>query len=636
MAARRWRTRCCRSRFSGADEVTKVTALLYAFVASCSLAAAAAADEGVVLSVRPDGVVVDVSQMEDVRRGTKLGFVRENGEREETGQGRVLRVKDGQAVVKLAAKSIVKKGDLVVPCPDPNEDPYADLRGALAEIQDQGGAGGKGRKKAGRVQAVAGELQTALEARDEAVESGLCDMAPHDSQIAALAEDLEKASAARRSPSARAPSRGSRSAPADKAEESDEEETPKPKASAKARGQSTQEEPEAREEAEPDAAGERTARAPEPGSADEDTGTTAPSGARPEPEGQSELGTAIGALGRILGALQGSAKRGTADSQSAESEDTGTGAPGPDKDGLQGALDVIGKLADLVPSKSKRRAKPSEQAASEEPPAPSEEVSEPDVTSPSTEAPAPSEPPTAADPPSSGAAPADSASAPSSEGSTPPTAGAGTAPGDKRLPSSLGRILRERTVKATPPAESKPPTAAGPQSSVGSPASSASPPPAEGSRPPRVTTGTAPGDKRLPSSRDRILGDRTAKARPPAESKPPDKAPGTRPESRDAKSVTVAGRVIDSKGRPLAGARVAVGNVATTTKNDGRFELSNVKPGQYEVRVSATGFGSVKRTLSVRPDGRPLSFTLRAMQGAKEGQPTTSVRRPRKFGEIDE
>lgn len=100
--------------------------------------------------------------------------------------------------------------------------------------------------------------------------------------------------------------------------------------------------------------------------------------------------------------------------------------------------------------------------------------------------------------------------------------------------------------------------------------------------------------------------------------------------------MTVAGRVIDSKGRPLAGARVTVGNVATTTKNDGRFELSNVKPGQYEVSVSATGFGSVKRTLSVRPDGRPLSFTLRAVQGAKEGQPTTSVRRPRKFGEVDE
>ncbi len=421
--------------------MTRVTALLYALVASCSLAAAAAADDGVVLSVRPDGVVVDVSQMEDVRRGTKLGFVRENGEREETGQGRVLRVNDGQAVVKLAAKSVVKKGDLAVPCPDPNEDPYADLRSALAEIQEQAGAGGKGRKKAGGVQALAGELQTALEARDEAVESGLCDIAPHDSQIVALAEDLQKAAGARKSPSARAPGRGSRSAPAEEAEEPDAEETRKPKGSAKAPGRSAQEEPEAEAEAEPDAAGEQTAQAPAPGSADEDTGTTAPGGARPEPQGQSELGTAIGALGRIIGALQGSAKRGSADSQSAESEDTGTGAPA-EKDGLQGALDVIGKLADLVPSKSKPRAKAAEQAPSEQSPAPSEEVSEPDVASPSTEAPAPSEPPTAAGQPSSGDAPADSASAPSSEGSTPPSAG--TARGDKRLPSSLGRILRDR------------------------------------------------------------------------------------------------------------------------------------------------------------------------------------------------
>lgn len=100
--------------------------------------------------------------------------------------------------------------------------------------------------------------------------------------------------------------------------------------------------------------------------------------------------------------------------------------------------------------------------------------------------------------------------------------------------------------------------------------------------------------------------------------------------------MTVAGRVIDSKGKPLAGARVAVGDSATTTKKDGRFELSNVKPGQYEVNVSATGFGTVKRTLSVRPEGRQLSFTLRAVPAAKEGQPATSVKRPRKFGEVDE
>ena len=61
-----------------------------------------------------------------------------------------------------------------------------------------------------------------------------------------------------------------------------------------------------------------------------------------------------------------------------------------------------------------------------------------------------------------------------------------------------------------------------------------------------------------------------------------------------------------------------------------------VKPGQYDVSVSATGFGPVKRTLSVRPSGRPLNFTLRPVQAAKEGQPTTSIKRPRKFGEVDE
>jgi hypothetical protein len=471
--------------------VRTLTPLFYALLGSCSLAAAAAADDGAVLSVRPDGVVVDVSQMEDVRRGTKLGFVREDGEREETGQGRVLSVKDGKALVKLAAKSVVKKGDLAVPCPDPNEDPYTDLRAALAEVQAQAGAGPQGRKKPGRVQAVAGELQAALDARDEAVESGLCDMAPHDSQIAALAENLTQAPAA----PARAPGRGSRSAPADKAEE------------------------------EPD---------------DEQTSKSRPGG---------ELSTTLSTISRILDALPGRAKRGRGDSAEAETDDGSTAGSLQEKDSLQSTIDIVGKLADILPSKSKRRGKRAEPATDEESRAPREERSPPEAAAPSNE--------------------------PDS-----PTSGGSPSSGD----------------------------AAG---------------------------GTA--GKQLPSSLDRILRDRTAKATPSAESRPPERAPGTRPESREAKSVSVAGRVIDSKGRPLAGARVAVGDLTTTTSKDGRFELASVKPGQYEVSVSATGFGPVKRTLSLKPGSRPLTFTLRAVQAAREGSSTTSsLKRPRKFGEVDE
>jgi hypothetical protein len=496
------------------------------------------ADDGVVLAVRPDGVVVDVSQMQDVRRGTKLGFVREDGEREETGQGRVLSIRDGKAQVKLAAKSVVKKGDLAVPCPDPNEDPYTDLRAALAEVQQPAGTGAKGRAKPGRVQTVASEVQAALEARDEAVESGLCDMAPHDSQIVALAEELAEASAPSRSPTARAPSRGSRSAPAENTEE-----------------ESNKEQESAEQASEADA-----------GSA-----TRPAKGGSAEPQGRGEPNPALGVIGRILEALPGATKQ-RAESQEAETEDSRTSAPGQQKDSLQGAIDIVSRLTDTLSSKSKLRAKRSEPAAGEDSRTPRQEAGQPEATAPSDEASAPSELPTSADPPSSEGAPAGSSSASDSEGSTPPKAGTGASAAGKRLPSSLDRILRDRTAKATPPEEGRPSA----------------------------------------------------------------KSPATRRESRDAKSVTVAGQVIDSKGRPLAGARVALGDLATTTDKDGRFGLANVKPGRYDVTVSATGFGPVKRTLSVRPGSRPLGFTLRAAPAAKEGKPTTSLKRPRKFGEVDE
>src|SRR5947207_235064 len=228
----------------------KLNPLFYALVASSSIAGVATADDGVVLSVRPDGVVADVSPMEDVRRGTKLGFVREDGEREETGQGRVLHVRDGKAQVKLATKSDVKKGDLVVLCPDLNEDPYDELRATVAEIQEQAGQGSTARKRSSRLHEATSKLQAALEARDEAVEEGLCDMASHDAKIEALAQDLAKVSAGRKTATARAPGQGSRPTPAQKSEDQEaaDEEPAKPKAGATTEEQYTQVESEADEE----------------------------------------------------------------------------------------------------------------------------------------------------------------------------------------------------------------------------------------------------------------------------------------------------------------------------------------------------------------------------------------------------
>src|SRR5512145_895184 len=96
------------------------------------------AQDGAVLSVRAGRAVVDASALEDVEPGMKLGFVREDGgERTEIGQGEVVQVKDGKATIKLGPNGKVKKGDLVVVCPDPDDDPFAELRDVVDELQGQ-------------------------------------------------------------------------------------------------------------------------------------------------------------------------------------------------------------------------------------------------------------------------------------------------------------------------------------------------------------------------------------------------------------------------------------------------------------------------------------------------------------------
>ena len=84
-------------------------------------------------------------------------------------------------------------------------------------------------------------------------------------------------------------------------------------------------------------------------------------------------------------------------------------------------------------------------------------------------------------------------------------------------------------------------------------------------------------------------------------------------------AAVIAGRVVDSSGRPLAGARVAYASgpvplpdVAQVTGTDGTFAMDAPADGSYRITVFAQGRAPVEREVEVRrlsPD--PIEVVLR-------------------------
>jgi TonB-linked SusC/RagA family outer membrane protein len=69
-----------------------------------------------------------------------------------------------------------------------------------------------------------------------------------------------------------------------------------------------------------------------------------------------------------------------------------------------------------------------------------------------------------------------------------------------------------------------------------------------------------------------------------------------------AQQATISGRVTDQvAGLPIAGARVGlVGTaIASQTNAEGRYRLADVRPGQVTLRVSAIGYGTVNRPITL-------------------------------------
>src|SRR5262245_39631005 len=83
-------------------------------------------------------------------------------------------------------------------------------------------------------------------------------------------------------------------------------------------------------------------------------------------------------------------------------------------------------------------------------------------------------------------------------------------------------------------------------------------------------------------------------------------------------TASLKGAITDAKGGVIAGARVAVVNRATnisletTTKEDGYYTFSNLRPGVYEITVEQAGFKRETRSalqLSIGQRAR-LDFSL--------------------------
>ncbi len=161
----------------------KVTAArIAAALLFCALPSAALAQEGAVVELRPDGVLVDTRQIPAVQQGTKLGFVRIGPDRREIGQGSVLAVMDGKALVTITSGTAVAQGDLAVLCPDPSQtDRYQTTRAMAAQARP-------GTPSA----PTAARLRSALAARDAAVQQGACDTAAYDGQIDSLSAQMQQ------------------------------------------------------------------------------------------------------------------------------------------------------------------------------------------------------------------------------------------------------------------------------------------------------------------------------------------------------------------------------------------------------------------------------------------------------------
>jgi hypothetical protein len=69
-----------------------------------------------VLGVVPEGIVIDAAPFPDLRPGARMGFRRPDGSTTQVGEGSVLDVREGRALVGAKPGGSVQEGDLAIPC----------------------------------------------------------------------------------------------------------------------------------------------------------------------------------------------------------------------------------------------------------------------------------------------------------------------------------------------------------------------------------------------------------------------------------------------------------------------------------------------------------------------------------------
>lgn len=71
----------------------------------------------------------------------------------------------------------------------------------------------------------------------------------------------------------------------------------------------------------------------------------------------------------------------------------------------------------------------------------------------------------------------------------------------------------------------------------------------------------------------------------------------------------LTGRVGDSRGAAISNARIVIGNSSTFTDNNGQFTLK-LSPGEYELRVTASGFGEFKQRITISANQTPANLSI--------------------------
>src|SRR3982751_6268725 len=74
----------------------------------------------------------------------------------------------------------------------------------------------------------------------------------------------------------------------------------------------------------------------------------------------------------------------------------------------------------------------------------------------------------------------------------------------------------------------------------------------------------------------------------------------------------LSGKVTDARSQPVANATIHILNTnkQIITGQDGSFSFTNLKPGRYQLEITAIGFTTGNRDLSVKSGGETISILL--------------------------